>query len=231
MDRAAGARLRRRLLILALIGAVLSHACTGPFAQSEDIRPIAIAAPGGTAWRAPLVREPPLRERTTADLPTWKTVTLGTQPSVIRLREALQTPPFALGDAANEIVGKSLGGARETVSLVVVAVSELGFDENGAPLADILARARQLGFKLCPPEVGPALRLAYRDQPVGEFLHIAMKPLMAYSGEPRDFTFANSGAGLALLGGDAAPDLVVSWTTRFVLMLPGSADLNAVSKR
>ena len=189
MDRA----MRHGLLILALIGAGLSHACTGALAQSQGTRPVAIAAPGDTAWRLPPPREPPLHERSTADLPTWKTVALGRQPSVIRLREALQTPPFVLGD--------------------------------------ILARARQLGFKLCPAEVGPALRLAYRDQPIGEFLHIGMKPLMAGGGEARDFTLGNAGTGLLLLGGDAAPDLVVSWTTRFVLVVPGNADLNAVSKR
>src|SRR6516165_7204610 len=156
------------------------------------------------AWRLPPPREAPLHERSTADLPTWKTVALGRQPSVIRLREALQTPPFVLGDAANEIVGKSLGSVRETVALVLLSASEMGFDENGAALGDILARARQLGFKLCPAEVGPALRLAYRDQPIGEFLHIGMKPLMAGGGEARDFTLGNAGTGLLLLGGDAA---------------------------
>jgi hypothetical protein len=219
------------LLILALIGAGLFHAGTGALAESrENIRPMPIATSDDTAWRPPLVREAPLHERTTADLAIWKTVTLGTQPGVIRLREALQTPPFALGDAANEMVGKSLGGVRETVGLVVLSASEMGFDEHGATLADILARARQLGFSLCPAEVGPALRLAYRDQPVGEFLHIAMKPLVARSGEPRDFTVGNAGTGLLLLGGDAAPSLVVSWTTRFVLVVPGNADLNVISK-
>jgi hypothetical protein len=222
---------RQGLLILALIGAGLSHALNSALAQSQDSRPVAIAAPEGTAWRVTPAREPPLRERTTADLPIWRTVALGAQPGVVRLREALQTPPFSLGDAASEIVGKSLGGAREVVGLVVLSVSEIGFDENGATLADVHARARQLGFRLCPPEVGPALRLAYRDQPVGEFLHIAMKPIVARSGEPLDFTVGNGGAGLALMGGEAAPDLVVSWTTRFVFVVPGSADLNAMSKQ
>jgi len=213
------------------MGAGLSQACTGALAQPRHIGPITIAASDDASLRAPPVREPPLHERTTADLAIWKAVTLGTRPSVIRLREALQTPPFALGDTANELIGTSLGSVRETVGLVVLSASEMGFDENGATLADLLARVRQLGFKLCPAEVGPALRLAYRDQPVGEFLHIAMKPLVARSGEPRDFTIGNAGTGLLLLGGDAAPGLVVSWTTRFVLVLPGNADLNAVSKR
>jgi hypothetical protein len=87
-------------------------------------------------------------------------------------------------------------------------------------LADIYARARQLGFELCPAEVGPQLRLQYLNQPLGEFLHIAMAPIARYSGEPIDFTIANGGAGLILIAGDAHPNFIMLSTMRFVFIGP-----------
>jgi hypothetical protein len=91
-----------------------------------------------------------------------------------------------------------------------------------------------LGFKLCPAEVGPALRLNYLDQPLGEFLHIAMKPVARYTGEPVDFTIGIGGAGLLLLGGNGHPEATVPGAVRFVCVRPradplGNALINAAS--
>lgn len=63
------------------------------------------------------------------------------------------------------------------VTLVVVSVGELGF-LDGALLADIYASAKKRGLELCPPEVGPQLRLQYPDQPEDECLIIAMEPIV-----------------------------------------------------
>jgi hypothetical protein len=102
----------------------------------------------------------------------------------------------------------------------VASVSALGFGEAGASLKDIYAHASRLGLALGPAEVGPALRLGYLDQPLGEFLRIAMNPVARYGGEPVDFTIGNDGAGLLLIGGDFRSDLVVSGATRFVFVRP-----------
>ena len=58
----------------------------------------------------------------------------------------------------------------------VVSVSELGFYRS-AKYKDLCAKALELGLQLCPAEVGPALRLSYKDQPGGERLRIAMKAI------------------------------------------------------
>jgi hypothetical protein len=104
------------------------------------------------------------------------------------------------------------------VDLVVVSVSELGFGTDSALIAEVHARARQLGLELCAPEVAPLLRLQYLDQPLGEFLRIAMEPIAIYGGELVELTLANGGAALSLIGGDADP--VAHAGARFVFVRP-----------
>jgi hypothetical protein len=184
------------------------------------------------------------------DIPTWKTITLGSYTDVNILREALDslhcgledspdrnwarpaftvgatnllTPPCALGESASEIIGRTafaLGKTKTDVDLVVLSVSELGFEDEGAPVADIYARAKQLGLELCSAEVGPQLRLQYLDQPLGEFLHIAMNPIATYGGDLVDLTVANGGASLLLIGGAADSEIIMHSTVRFVFVRP-----------
>jgi hypothetical protein len=101
-------------------------------------------------------------------------------------------------------------------------VAELGFPEDGASIDAIYARARSFGLELCPPDLGLALRLKYVNQPRGEFLHIAMRPVALYSRELVDFTVGNDGVWLLILGGDARSDLVLPGAVRFVFVQPRS---------
>jgi hypothetical protein len=49
---------------------------------------------------------------------------------------------------------------------VEISVDDLGFPQ-GAAMAEIHARAAELGLALCPLELGPHLRLQFLDQPEG----------------------------------------------------------------
>jgi hypothetical protein len=186
----------------------------------------ALVAVGVTLLAAPSWAQAPVLEiKDASELPLWKTVTLGQHRGVDAVRNALDTARIAIGDTADEVLGRPtfvFSSERRELDLVVVSVVQLGFGAHGATLADIHARALVLGLELCPEEVGPQLRLQYRNQPVGEFLHIAMKPQRTYHGAPIDFSLANSGAGLALLGGSASPELVISASVRFVFVRPGA---------
>lgn len=162
-------------------------------ARAQGIDVAGAAAPAVEIDHVPRVRVPSLSGKTIADVPIWWTVTLGTYKTIDALRDALHAQRIHVEDTADELLSRStfnLSKTRREARLVVLAVSELGFEEEGVSLANISTRARQLGFELCPAQIAPQLRLQYLNQPLGEFLHIAMAPIARYSGEPTDFTLA-----------------------------------------
>jgi hypothetical protein len=168
---------------------------------------------------------------TAVETSIWKTITVGGSKGVNAIREAMETAPcrIQIGDDANEILGRqAFPFIKKPVELdlVVLSVFELGFGDRDSrkavqvPLHEIYARAAALGFDLCPAEVGPALRLNYLDQPLGEFLHIAMKPVARYTGELVSFTVGAGGAELLLIGGSGDPDVMYPAVVRFVFVRP-----------
>ena len=168
---------------------------------------------------------------TALETPIWKTITVGGSLGVNAIREAMETAPcrIQIGDDADEILGRpAFPFIKKPVelALVVLSVFELGFGDQASrktvqvSLHEIYARAAALGFDLCPAEVGPALRLNYLDQPLGEFLHIAMKPVARYTGELVGFTVGAGGAELLLIGGNGDPDVTYPAVVRFVFVRP-----------
>jgi len=96
----------------------------------------------------------------------------------------------------------SLEKNPETIDLVRLKVRDLGFTEN--PTTDELyKRAEELGLELCPPETGPHLRLKYeevfqREQPMYEYLLIAMKQITDSDGDLSVFSVNRNGGGFWL---------------------------------
>jgi hypothetical protein len=167
---------------------------------------------------------PPLQAAPVAApaFPVWKRLTLGTYKGVNALRAAFDVARVRVGDSADEILGRpgfAFSQTRIDVDLVVVTVAELGFNHRTS-LADIHQRAGKLGLELCPAEVGPLLRLQYVDQPIGEFLNVAMRPIPTYGGKLIVLSVANAGTGPLLLGGESPPDSMVSWIAKFVFVRP-----------
>ena len=162
-------------------------------------------------------------QKTLADIPVWERVTLGTYKGVNGLREALDAARMRVGDSADEILGRPafpFSKTKSELDLIVLTAADLGFPTGNTPVAEIYRRALQLGLELCPAEVGPQVRLQYVNQPLGEFLHIAMQPIATWRGELVDLTVANGGAGLLLLGGDGSPDLTLHSSVKFVFVRP-----------
>jgi len=117
----------------------------------------------------------------------WKTIQIGTGlKTADEFRQTLKDGGFKISDWANDIMGKpgfSISSEKIELDLVVVSVADLGFPD-GAKLDQIYKRAKSLGLALCPPEVGPQLRLQYKDQPKGEWLRVAMEPIIDSVGDP-----------------------------------------------
>ncbi|MDP2855953.1 MAG: hypothetical protein Q8N90_02395 [bacterium] len=152
--------------------------------------------------------------------PIFKTITLGVCKSIKDYREALIKANFRIGDWASDILNKiRVSQFQVQLDLVVRTVADLGFKE-AARLDRIYAKAKELGLELCPPEVGPALRLAYPDQPHDEWLRIAMDPISDSGGPLRIFGVVHGDDGQWLDSGSGNPGGLWDSDDQFLFVLP-----------
>jgi hypothetical protein len=178
--------------------------------------------------KTPSANMPPILVRSAVAVPVWKTITVGTFANSFALRNALDAAGCGIGESAEAILARpafTLSATKTGVELIAVSAAELGFQTDTASLADIYARAQQLGFGLAGAEVAPQLRLQYFDQPIGEFLIIAMEPIRTWKGEPVILNVANGGAGLILIGQDGSADTEIPVVCRFLFVRSKEAAL------
>lgn len=147
--------------------------------------------------------------------------TIETDPNIKSSKEAkkaLLDKGIRIYDTAKEILQKT-SFSKELIkyNLVSFSVESLGFP-NGATTAEIYQKARELGFKLCPAEVGPLLRSNYLDQPNGEYLYIAMKTIEASGGRPHVFRVNRFDSELWLHASWGGPALRWDSGSRFVFL-------------
>jgi hypothetical protein len=181
-----------------------------------------------TFEQTPSAHTPPIPVGSANAVQAWKTIAVGTFANSFALRNALDAARCALGKSAGEILARpafTLSATKTDVELIAVSAAELGFQTVTAPLADIYARAQQLGFGLAVAEVAPQLRLQYFDQPMGEFLIIAMEPIKTWMGEPVILTVANGGAGLIIIGQNGSADAEIPVASRFLFVRSNEAAL------
>ena len=205
----------RRLLTPAVLCLALLIWLGGALAQDKPIH--------GAQWSDGLdVNE-------SAKFQIWRTTTLGAYKGVNGYRNALDAAGIKIGDSADEILGRPAfryAGMKTEVELTLLSAAKLGAESESA-LSDLYNRAKRIGLELCPAEVGPQLRLDYRNQPLGESLNIAMEPVATYDGQLTILSLVNFGSSLALIGGNARPDFKVPRTLLYVFALPARGRLEA----
>jgi len=159
-----------------------------------------------------------LAEALLPPLEIWKTVKIGSFSNTDAIREDIKKAGMKIGDYANDILDKfSLPVEGETeINLVLLSVDDLGFI-NGAKYSEICRRAKEFGLELCPPEVGPQLRLQYKDQPDGQWVTIAMEPITDSGGDPLLFGVGRRSDDLWLFGNS---DRFWNSTRQFAFVLP-----------
>ncbi len=162
-------------------------------------------------------------QQLTSWITIWKTIQLGTGlKDANAFLEALDSNGCKASNWGKKILGKPafrVAKKKTEVDLVNLSVAELGF-KDGATINDIYERAISLGLQLCPNEVGPQLRLQYRDQPKGEWVLVAMEPIADSDGSLSIFDVERDGGDLWLGAHDGSPDRFYGSYRRFVFVLP-----------
>lgn len=152
---------------------------------------------------------------------------LGTFETVHQLHLAMEGAKCWVSDDAGYIMAKSefaIADTEDEVELIIVSGVDLGFTE-AVTLKEIYTRAtsQEYGYMLCPPEVGPQLRLQYLGQPKNEWLLVGMDPIVLSDDGLHTFGVAHDRDGLWLRGGSGDPDGYYYPGDRWVFMCPQQA--------
>ncbi|MBU3896067.1 hypothetical protein KKG36_02030 [Patescibacteria group bacterium] len=155
-------------------------------------------------------------------LRTWKTIKLGGLKNADDFRRAIKGCGMRINDGADDIIGTPgfvVAAGEVEVDLVKVTVGDLGFT-NGATRGQIYVLAEELGLKLCPPEVGPQLRLQHKDQPNGEWIIIGMEPIRDSDGNLHVFDVGRGDSGQWLGSDYGNPDNFWSAGNQWLFVRP-----------
>ena len=157
---------------------------------------------------------------TAPDLKVFKTIKLGTGlRTADDFSRALAENGYGVSDWAKDILGKPefMVASREIeVDLVVLTTAQLTGNSQGGTTAEVFAGAKRIGLDKCSAEVGPQLRLQYKDQPKVEWLLVGMDPIAGSHGYPDVFNVGHDVEDLWLSAYCGNPDSVWDADNRWV---------------
>lgn len=160
----------------------------------------------------------------------WKTLEIGRKTGD-DYRRAFQEGGYGTNFIVDEMLG-TIGIRRdgeEKVDLIITSGATLGWKIDRLSFTSILERAAEYDLRHCDWKVGPELRLAYKNQPEGEWLVIVMNPhrwtqyssIGAFSHEEL-FALGREGTSLKLGTVDVGDNHPFSKDQKFVFTLPRS---------
>lgn len=142
--------------------------------------------------------------------PVWRSVMIGRYRGADACRAALAEAGIHASADADALLGRPSvrwSDRKRVLDLAVASPADLGFSRGGR-WSDIRAAARAARLGLAPAELGPTLRLAYREQPHGERLVLAMQAPGGSDQEPLTFSLDHDDDGLWLDVHDGHPDVL-----------------------
>jgi hypothetical protein len=137
-----------------------------------------------------------------ADLPSTKRkdITVGTYKTVEAIRRAFRQGGYELDGSASHLLDTSacmLAQREEEIALAFLSYKDLG-RPDGCPYGEVCKLGVDMGYHLCEAGDGPELRVQYLDQPLHNWLVLAMKPISDSKGLPNVFDLRHGTLSLAL---------------------------------
>ena len=126
-----------------------------------------------------------------------KTITIGGM-SKEKYLAAFKKADIDVSDYAKDLMSKVEYQKKiQKLEIEIISVADLGFTTWTTRDA-IYARAKEKGYDIILAEVGFALRLAYADQPLNDWIYMGMEPITVSDGDPSVFYLERVGDGLWL---------------------------------
>lgn len=131
----------------------------------------------------------PVEEKLAPEKIVWKTITLGTGlKTADDFCKALKVDGDYMSDVHDLLSKPELGSfvsdKEIEVDLVVLTTAQLtGKTKRDSKTAEVFAGAARLGLEKCSLEVGPQLRLQYKDQPHNGYLIVGIEPIRNSRGD------------------------------------------------
>lgn len=153
----------------------------------------------------------------------WKIIKIGTGlKTADDFRKDIRDKGMVISKLASNVLGMpafTIADKEIKLRLVNVTAVELGL-EGWTRRDKIYAKGKEFGLELCPSEGGPQLRSQYQDQPNGERIYPAMKPIAGPNNVLEIFSVICLGSELSLRTCYGRPDYLWSSDSRWLFVLP-----------
>ncbi len=165
-----------------------------------------------------------LMKKITGSVPNIEeTIAIGAVVSADGFRKMFHKRGMTISGYAQEILDKiSLTKERKEIKIVIISLANLGFGFNEeVEYPTICLKAKEMGLKLCPAEVGPQVCLQmFKGFQEGDWFEVASEPIIDSDGVSRLFSPGWSDEKFSLTTHCIGPGVTYSVSNRFAFIKP-----------